>query len=85
MHNSNYINSELEALMVSYKKLWVKLAEMELKKKDLCRIAGISSTVVTKMGHGDSVTTDVLVKICKALNCNIGDIMDIIPTKDEQK
>ena len=58
---------------------------MELKKKDLCRIAGISSTVVTKMGHGDSVTTDVLVKICKALNCNIGDIMDIIPTKDEQK
>ena len=35
--------------MVSYKKLWVKLAEKELKKKDLCRIAGVSSTVITKM------------------------------------
>ena len=64
--------------MVSYKKLWVRLAELELKKKDLCRIAGVSSTVVTKMGHGESVTTDVLVRICNALNCNIGDIMDVV-------
>ena len=69
--------------MVSYKKLWVKLAELELKKKDLCRIAGISSTVVTKMGHGDSVTTDVLVRVCKALNCDIGDIMEVV--KDDKE
>ena len=64
--------------MVSYKKLWVKLAELELKKKDLCRIAGISATVVTKMGRGDSVTTDVLVRVCKALDCDIGDIMEVV-------
>ena len=64
--------------MVSYKKLWIRLAERELKKKDLCRIAGISATVVTKMGHGESVTTDVLVRICNALDCNIGDIMDVV-------
>ena len=64
--------------MVSYKKLWVKLAERELKKKDLCRIAGISATVVTKMGRGDSVTTDVLVRVCNALDCDIGDIMEVI-------
>lgn len=64
--------------MVSYKKLWVRLAELELKKKDLCRLAGVSSTVVTKMGHGESVTTDVLVRICNALDCNIGDIMDVV-------
>ena len=70
--------------MVSYKKLWVKLAELELKKKDLCRIAGISSTVVTKMGHGDSVTTDVLVRVCKALDCDIGDIMEVVKEDKER-
>lgn len=64
--------------MISYKKLWVKLAELELKKKDLCRIAGISSSVVTKMGRGGSVTTDVLVRVCKALDCDIGDIMEVV-------
>lgn len=64
--------------MISYRKLWVRLAELELKKKDLCRIAGISSTVVTKMGHGESVTTDVLVRVCRALDCDIGDIMEIV-------
>ena len=69
--------------MVSYKKLWVKLAELELKKKDLCRIADISSTVVTKMGRGDSVTTDVLVRVCKALDCDIGDIMEVV--KDDRE
>ena len=68
--------------MVSYKKLWVRLAELELKKKDLCRLAGVSSTVVTKMGHGESVTTDVLVRICNALDCNIGDIMDVVRDSD---
>ncbi len=69
--------------MVSYKKLWVKLAELELKKKDLCRIAGISSTVVTKIVRGESVTTDVLVRVCKALDCDIGDIMEVV--KDDRE
>lgn len=68
--------------MISYKKLWVKLAELEMKKKDLCRVAGISSTVVTKMGRGESVTTDMLARICIALDCNIGDIVDIVKDKD---
>ncbi len=69
--------------MISYRKLWVKLAEKELKKKDLCRIAGISSTVVTKMGRGESVTTDVLVRVCRALDCDIGDIMEVVKDIDE--
>ena len=68
--------------MISYKKLWVKLAELEMKKKDLCRVAGISSTVVTKMGRGESVTIDMLARICIALDCNIGDIVDIVKDKD---
>ena len=70
--------------MVSYKKLWVKLAEMELKKKDLCKLAGISSTVVTKMGRGDSITTDILVRVCKALDCDIGDIVEVVRDKEQR-
>lgn len=69
---------------VSYRKLWVKLAERELKKKDLCEIASISATVVTKMGRGESITTDVLVRVCKALDCDIGDIMEVIRDDKER-
>lgn len=72
-------------MSVSYKKLWVLLAEKELKKKDLCEIAHVSQSVVTKLGKGESVTTDVLVRICQALNCNIGDIMDVIPKDEDNK
>ena len=69
--------------MVSYRKLWIRLAERELKKKDLCRVAGISATVVTKLGRGESVTTDVLARICVALDCDFGDIMEIVNTDSE--
>ena len=65
--------------MVSYKKLWHILLDMDLKKKDLVTLAGISSYTISKLNRGDNVTTDVLQKICKTLECNIGDIMDIMP------
>ncbi len=48
-----------------------------MKKKDLSRIAGISPTSIAKLGRNENVTTDILVKICKTLNCDIGDIMEI--------
>ena len=57
---------------------------MGLKKKDLCEIADISATVVTKMGRGESITTDVLVRVCKALDCDIGDIMEVIRDDKER-
>lgn len=63
---------------VSYKKLWKLLIDKEMKKKDLCAKAGISSASVTKMGKNGHVTTDVLVKICTALECQIEDIMEIV-------
>lgn len=72
-------------MSVSYKKLWVLLAERELKKKDLCKLARVSQSVITKLGKGESVTTDVLVRICQALNCNIGDIMDVTPNDADNK
>lgn len=68
-------------MSVSYKKLWKLLIDKDMKKKDLCARAGISSASVTKMGKNGHVTTEVLAKICTALDCTINDIMDIIPDK----
>ena len=69
-------------MIVSYKKLWIELVKRDMKKTDLVNIAGISWTSVTKMSKNENVSREVLKKICKALECNIGDIMDIIPEDD---
>lgn len=64
---------------VSYKKLWKLLIDKDMKKKDLLAATGISWASVTKLSKGETVSMEVLMKICKALDCNIGDIMDLIP------
>lgn len=61
------------------KKLWKLLIDKDMKKKDLQVSAGISWASVTKLSKGETVSMDVLIKVCKALDCNIGDIVDIIP------
>ena len=66
-------------MAVSYKKLWKLLIDKDMKKKDLCAKAGISSASVTKMGKTGHVTTEILLKICTALDCRIEDIMEFIP------
>ncbi len=70
---------------VSYNKLWKLLIDKNMKKKDLQQIAGVSASLVTKLGRGESVTTATLVKICNALNCDIGDIMEIVPDESQLK
>ena len=67
---------------VSYKKLWKLLIDKDMKKKDLLATAGISWASVTKLSKGETVSMEVLMKICKALDCNIGDIMDVIPEEE---
>ena len=62
-----------------YNKLFKLLIDRGLKKKDLCKMAGISSTSVAKLGRGDNVNTEILCKICGALNCNVCDIMEFVP------
>ena len=62
----------------SYKKLWKMLIDKDMKKKDLAIKAGISTYTINKLNRGDNVTTDVLAKICKALNCTVDDIMEFI-------
>ena len=65
-------------MAVSYKKLWKLLIDKDIKKKDLSSMAGVSPATITKMGKGGHVTTEVLLKICTALNCTISDIMEIV-------
>ena len=64
-------------MAVSYKKLWKLLIDKDIKKKDLSVKAGISPATITKMGKGGHVTTEVLLKICSALECKIEDIIEI--------
>lgn len=68
-------------MAVSYKKLWKLLIDMDIKKKDLSAKAGISPATITKMGKNGHVTTEVLIKICTALNCSLDDIIEILPAE----
>ena len=65
-------------MAISYKKLWKLLIDRDMKKKDLMAISGVSQSSVTKMGKNENVNTDVLVRICLVLNCDIGDIAEIV-------
>lgn len=71
-------------MAISYKKLWKLLIDRDMKKKELAELSGISQSSVTKMGKNENVNTDVLVRICLALNCDIGDIAEIILPTDRQ-
>lgn len=61
-----------------YNKLWKLLIDKSMKKKDLISVAGISPATVGKLGRNENVNSDVLVKICEALDCDIGDIMEVV-------
>ena len=68
----------------SYKKLWKLLIDRDMSKTDLRLKAGISTMALAKLGKNENVSMEVLKKVCKALECNIGDIMDLVPEKDEK-
>ena len=70
-------------MAVSYKKLWKLLIDKDMKKKDLCVKAGISPASVTKMGRNGHVSTEILLKICMALNCQIEALWRLYPIKNE--
>ena len=66
-------------MAVSYKKLWKLLIDRDMKKERLVRCRRNQSRINGKIGQNENVTTDVLVKICTALQCDIGDIMELTP------
>lgn len=66
-------------MSISYDKLWKLLIDAKMNRTELKNAAGISSNIVAKMGRNEFVSMESLYKICLTLNCNIGDIVDIIP------
>ena len=65
-------------MQICYKRLWKLLIDRDIRKKDLAAMAGISTSSITKLTNNENVTTDVLLKICCALNCEISDVLEII-------
>jgi len=70
---------------VSYKKLWKLLIDKDMKKKDLQALSGISWSSMTKLSKGETVSMEILMKICQVLKCDIGDIMELLPVEKEAK
>lgn len=64
---------------ISYKRLWKLLIDKDMKKKYLEEKAGLSHYTINKLNRGENITTDVLAKICIALDCTVDDIMEILP------
>ena len=62
---------------MNYNKLWKLLIDKNLRKKDLREMAGLTTNVIAKMGKGGDVSTAVLKRICKALNCKLEDIVEL--------
>ena len=71
-------------MALSYNKLWKLLIDKNINKTQLHEMVGISKSTITKLAKGENVNTEVLEKICKVLNCNIEDIVEI-NKKDEKK
>ena len=65
-------------MYISYKKLWKMLIDKNMTKMELKDAAGISAASIAKLGKGGNITTDVLLKICEALNCHVEDILETI-------
>jgi DNA-binding Xre family transcriptional regulator len=84
-------NREMEStmpektLVLSYKKLWKLLIDKNMNKKDLKRVSGISTTSIAKLGKGGSITTDVLLKICRALDCKVEEIIETVEVNKMQE
>ena len=72
-------------MAISYKNLWKLLIERDMKKKDLQQLAGISAASITKLGKNENVNTEIIAKICVALQCDVKDIMEIIPDRPEEE
>ncbi|WP_025434963.1 helix-turn-helix domain-containing protein [Peptoclostridium acidaminophilum] len=70
-------------MAISYNKLWKLLIDNHMIKKDLKEKAELSTATMAKLGKNESVSLDVLVRICKVLNCEIGDVVEIVKDKRE--
>jgi putative transcriptional regulator len=71
------------SMSISYKKLWHILLDKDLKKKDLAEMAGVSTYTINKLNRNENVTVEVLAKICRALDCTMDDILEVLDDENE--
>lgn len=64
-------------MVISYNRLWKLLIDKKMNRRDLKSATGISTATIAKLGKGENITTEILVKICEALECNLNDIMEL--------
>lgn len=72
-------------MQISYKKLWKLLIDRDMLKKDLAAMADISSTSIAKLSKNENVNTEILRKICTALDCDISDVMEMVDEKGMER
>ena len=65
-------------MAICYNKLWKLLIDRKMKKKDLLQLTGLSPTTMAKLGRNEVVKIEVLMRICGALDCNLGDVIDLV-------
>ena len=70
-------------LTLSYKPLWKQLVDLEMNKQDLKARAKLSATTMARLNAGDNLTTDVLLRICQVLGCQVSDIVEVVPVAAE--
>lgn len=69
-------------MKVSYKKLWKLLIDLNMSKSDLRKATGLATGTMTKLRRDEDISMDAIKRICKVCQCNIGDMMDIVPDED---
>lgn len=72
-------------MRISYNKLWHLMLDKKMNKADLKRATGISTASIAKLGKGENVTTNILIKICEALECELSDIMELTSDDEHSK
>ena len=71
-------------MRISYNNLWKMLIDQNMNKRDLAEKSGVSTASIAKLSKGANITTDVLLKICEAMNCRIEDILETIDDQEEK-
>ena len=72
-----YHNDEVNCMAVQYNKLWKRLIDMKIKKSSLTEMAGVSASTIAKLSHDEYVSLEILERICRALHCEIGDVVEL--------
>ena len=72
-------------MAVSYKRLFKLMIDKKMRKKDLCELAGISTSTMSRMGRDEIVSLEVIDRICQKLNCNIEDVLEILPDSPDSR